>query len=205
MARFKELYSKVRKGVKMNHIIQVLTVSDIMMISGFGLVAPVFAVFITNQIHGGTVFTVGLAGSLFAFFSGFISIPMAHIIDADNGEKDDFRFLFIGSIMQSIVPFLYLFIFSSWQLYLVQIFYGIAAAFSYTSWSAIFSRHLDKDKIALEWSLYNTATSLGAAATAAIGGAIAEVFGFSWLFIVSGIMIFAGSSFLILIAKSLKN
>lgn len=205
MIKVKEVYLKIRQGLKMNKVVQIMTLSDILVVSGFGLVGPIFAVFITEQIKGGDVFTVGLSGSIFSFFSGFLSIPLAQIMDSHKGEEDDFRFLFWGSLMISVVPFLYLFISLPWQLYLTQAFYGLGAAFAYTSWSAIFSRHLDKEKIALEWSLYNTATSLGTAATAAVGGAIAEIFGFKWLFVVSGTLIFLGSMFLLLIAKSMKN
>ncbi len=201
----KGIYKNFWGNFRVNRVVQILTVSDIVMISGFGLVSPIFAVFVTKQINGGDIFTAGLAGSIFAFFSGLAAIPIASVIDARKGEKDDFSVMLVGSLMLSVSQFMYIFINQSWQLYLIQVFSGIGMALAGTSWSAIFSRHLDKDNIALEWSFYNTTVSLGTAATAAVGGAVAEVFGFSYLFAVSGTMVLIGSLFLLFIAKKFKT
>ena len=200
----KEVYKSFWGNFRANRVVQILTASDIVMLSGFGLANPIFAVFVTKQINGGDVFVAGLAGSIFAFFSGLAAIPIASIIDAKKGEKDDFFVMLAGSLMLSISQFMYIFINQPWQLYLIQVFSGIGVALAGTCWSAIFSRHLDKDNIALEWSFYNTTVSLGTAAAAAVGGAVAEVFGFTYLFAVSGTMVLIGSLFLLFIAQKFK-
>ncbi|OGY40796.1 MAG: hypothetical protein A2570_01635 [Candidatus Brennerbacteria bacterium RIFOXYD1_FULL_41_16] len=196
----KGIYKIFWKNFKGNKIVQIFTISDLLILSGLGLVEPLFAVFITNQIVGGDVFTVGLASSIFAFFSGFMTIPIASFIDSRRGEKDDFWVLLIGSVVITAATFSYLLIKEPWQLYLVQAFYGTGAALATTAWYAIFSRHLDKDSVALEWSFYSSVISLGGAASAALGGAIAEVFGFNALFLVSGVITFLGSLFLLFVA-----
>lgn len=193
------------KNFKGNKIIQVFTISDLLVLSGLGLVSPIFAVFITGQVIGGDVFTVGLASSIFAFFSGFVAIPVASFIDSHRGERDDFWALFFGSVIITLSMFFYLLISKPWQLYLVQVFYGTGSALATTAWYAIFSRHLDKDSVALEWSFYGTVISLGAASSAALGGAIAEVFGFRALFTVAGIITFLGSLFLLLLARRFQK
>ncbi|KKT34081.1 MAG: hypothetical protein UW21_C0004G0001, partial [Candidatus Woesebacteria bacterium GW2011_GWB1_44_11b] len=64
-----EIYKIFWGNFRGNKIVQVFTVSDLLILSGLGLTSPVFAVFITQQIIGGDVFVVGLASSIYAFFS----------------------------------------------------------------------------------------------------------------------------------------
>ncbi|KKU16843.1 MAG: hypothetical protein UX26_C0015G0016 [Parcubacteria group bacterium GW2011_GWC1_45_9] len=199
-----EIYKIFWGNFRGNKIVQVFTVSDLLILSGLGLTSPVFAVFITQQIIGGDVFVVGLASSIYAFFSGFAAIPVASLIDSRKGERDDFWVLLLGSLTITALMFLYPFITYPWQLYVVQAFFGMGTALATTAWYAIFSRHLDKESIALEWSFYNTTISLGTAGAAAVGGAVAEIFGFKMLFFVSGVIVLFGSLFLLMIAHRLK-
>ena len=51
--------------IRNNSFIKILTFSDVIVLSGWGLVNPLFAVFVTKQIKGGTVELVGLATCLY--------------------------------------------------------------------------------------------------------------------------------------------
>ena len=170
------------KGI--NKIIKILTFSDILMIGSFGLVAPIFAVFITDSIQGGNLGTVGIASTIYLLTKSVFQLFAAHIADGIKGEKDDFWAMFISSIIISLIPLLYLIISNTHELFIVQFIYGIAAAFSFPSWMAIFTRHIDKNSEAREWGIYYTLIDLSAAATAGIGGIVAYNFGFKPLFII---------------------
>lgn len=82
-----------------------------------------------------------------------------------------------------LVPLLYLVIHSPGQLYLAQALLGIAAAFSFPSYMAIFTRHIDRKKEGTEWGAYFTLIDLSSAATAAIGGVLASTVGFHTLIV----------------------
>jgi MFS family permease len=165
---------------------------DILFFSAFGLIGPIFAVFITKQIDGATVATVGFAATLNLLFRAILQMPIARYIDRHKGEKDDFFLMVAGSLLVSVVPFFYIFIKTPLHLYVVQAIYGIGGALSNPGWYAIFTRHIDKSKEGTEWSLENVSVALAAAGAAAMGGMVADYFGFKTLFILVGILALIG-------------
>lgn len=175
-----------------NKIIRVLVLGDIMFFSAFGLIGPIFAVFITNQIAGATVATVGFAATINLLVRALLQMPIARYIDRHKGEKDDFKFMVAGSTLISVVPFIYLLVVTPWHLYLAQVVLGIGGALANPGWFAIFTRHIDKNKEGTEWTLENVGVGLAAAGTAAIGGVLAQNFGFHNLFLIVGILSLIG-------------
>jgi len=189
---------------KISPIIRFLTISDVLILSGFGLISPIFAVFIVDTIKGGNLEVVGIASAVYLLTRSLIQIPAAGMIDRIKGEKDDFLSMLIGSLAFSCVPLFYLFVSTPTQLYLVQFFYGLAMAFTYPSWLAIFTRHIDKEHEGIEWGIYQTLVDLGTAATASLGGFLAYQFGFNLLFVLVSLISFMGSIFLLGIYRKMR-
>ena len=175
-----------------NPIIRILIISDFFVLSAFGLFGPIFAIFINNNIAGGTIEVIGIAEALFLVSKGAFQIPVASYIDNKKGEKDDFYALFIGSIIYSLIPLLYLIISKPWHLFIVQIIFGIATAFTLPSWYALFTRHVDKNHEGIEWGIYRTYTEFGGALAASVGGYLAYNYGFNNLFIIVTVISLAG-------------
>ncbi len=175
-----------------NKIIRVLVLGDIMFFSAYGLINPIFAIFITNQIAGATIATVGFAATISLLVRAFLQMPIARYIDRHKGEKDDFIFMVAGSTLISIVPFAYFFVSTPLHLYLAQAVLGVGGALANPGWYAIFTRHIDKNKEGTEWTLENVGVGLAAAGTAAVGGVLAQRFGFHNLFLVVGILSLLG-------------
>ena len=175
-----------------NKIIRVLVLGDIMFFSAFGLIGPIFAIFVTNQIAGATIATVGFAATINLLTKALAQMPVARYIDRHKGEKDDFFFMVVGSTLISIVPFIYLFIETPLHLYMAQVILGIGSALTNPGWFAIFTRHIDKGKEGTEWTLENVGIGLVSAGAAALGGIMAERLGFSNLFLIVGILSLVG-------------
>lgn len=175
-----------------NKVIRVLVLGDVMFFSAFGLIGPIFAVFITNQIAGATVATAGFAATINLLVRALLQMPIARYIDRHKGEKDDFIFMVAGSALISIVPFAYFFATTPLHLYLAQVVLGIGGALANPGWYAIFTRHIDKNKEGTEWTLENVGVGLAAAGTATIGGLLAQNFGFHNLFLIVGILSLLG-------------
>lgn len=167
--------------LKMNKIVKILTVSDFFLLSSFGLLAPIFAVFITGQI-GGSLKTVGIATSVYWITKCIFQLPIAKRLDNNPIERDDYSLMMVGIFMFCFVPLMYLACREPWHLYMVQFFYGLASAVSFPGWAAIFTRHIDKKREAFEWSVYSTSVSIGTAIAATAGGFVAHKFGFRVLF-----------------------
>lgn len=194
-------YFNVRK---INSVIRFLTLSDIFLLGAFGLIAPVFAVFVIGNINMGTVEVVGIAEGIYLLTRSVGQIPFAALIDRIKGEKDDYWALFIGSLVFSVIPLFYLVISEPWHLYVLQFFYGLASAATYPSWYAIFTRHIDKNHEGVEWGVYQTLVDFSMAATASIGGFIAYRYGFSQLFILVSIVSVVGSLFIMAVYKNMR-
>ncbi|MFH1978871.1 MAG: MFS transporter [Patescibacteria group bacterium] len=189
---------------KINVVIRLLTFVDLIVIGGFGLIAPIFAVYITDTIKGGTVEVVGIASGIYLISKAISQIPVGIIVDKIPGEKDDFWFMFAGHMLFSIAPLFYIVISTPLQLYIFQFFYGLVVALAAPTWCAIFTRHIDKNYEGIEWASYTTLTELGAAGTAFLGGLLAYRFGFNVLFILVSIASFVGSIFLLGIYRKMR-
>lgn len=195
----------------LNKIIKTLIISDFFLNSGWGLVSPIFAIFLTQNITvaniSDSVKIAGFASLFYWITKSILQIPIGRYLDKNHGERDDYWFMVIGTFMMAFVPIGYIMSFQSWHIYGLQIFYGIAAAMVLPSFTAIFTRHINKGKEAFTWSAYSTFLGLAAGVSGGMGGVMVSYFGFNAVFIfVSAFTII--STFLLLAIKddiSFKN
>jgi len=176
-----------------NPVIRILIISDTVLTGAAGLLGPVFALFIEDFIQGGNAAVAGLAACIYLFTKSILQIPIAHFIDGIRGEKDDFWLMFIFTILIAFIPLSYLVINTPLQLYIVQFVLGFFTAFTFPTYMAIFTRHVDKEKEGTEWGIYFTLTDLTSAMFAAIGGYIATTHGFPVLIIAVVAISFVGA------------
>lgn len=188
----------MKKYFTINGFIKIMILSDFTMFSAFGLIAPIFAIFSATTLAGGTIFKAALGSTVFLLVKSVLQIPISKAIDKNHGEIDDYWTAVIGTYIIALVPFLYFFINSISQLYIVQIVYGIGGALAFPGWIAMYTRHLDRGHEGFEWSLYNTTISVATAITAAIGGYLVEHYGFRSIFILVGSLGAIGATVLLL-------
>jgi len=184
----------------MNRTIKFLMLSDIFILTGFGLIAPILAIFIKENLTGGTIFAAGIASTIFLLVKSIIQLPFSKYVDSHDNKV---KWLIVGTFLVSTVPFLYIFAKHIYFIYLAQVIYGIGYGFAYPTWLGLWSTHLDKKHESFEWSLYSTSVGIGVAITAAIGGAVAQFLGFTHTFSLAGIMTVTG--FLVLFGLEKKN
>lgn len=189
------------QNFKINRVIKYLIWSDLVFWSGWGLLSPIFAVFVVEKIKGGNVAIVGIATAIYWILKSLLRVPISVFLDNRKGEEDDFWFLFFGLILASLVPFGYLMASFPAHIYILQILYAIGMAMALSGWTAIFTRHIDQGKEATEWALDATSVGLGIGISGAIGGLIASSFGFNFLFVLVGISGIFSAILLLLILK----
>lgn len=179
-----------------NPVIRFLILSDTILTGAAGLLGPIFALFVGDFIVGGDSTVAGLAAAIYLFTKSVFQVPIAHFIDKVRGEKDDFWLMFIFTILIGATPLLYLIISTPLQLYIVQFILGLFTAFTFPTYMAIFTRHIDKKKEGTEWGVYFTLTDLTSATLAAIGGYMAAVQGFPTLIVTVVVLSVIGALFL---------
>jgi len=195
---YHKLVSRSIRHYDVNIIIKVLILSDFIIWSANQLLAPIFAVFVIDKIDG-SIEVIGIASAIYLITKSICEIPVGTFVDKAKDEKYDLYTALAGTVLTASVYFMYMYITSVWQLYVLQSFMGLGAALAYPGWYSIFTRHIDKGKEAYEWSLYDVLLGVGMAATAALGGFLADKFGFSTLFFIIGSFTLLGAMFLLLI------
>jgi len=190
---------------KMNLVIKILILSDFIIWSVNNLTAPIFAIFIVDNIPGASIETAGIAAALYLIFKSIFEIPVGLFLDKVKGEKDDLYTAVVGSVIMASVFALYPLINSIWQLFLLQIVLGISAAVSYPGWYGIFTRHIDKKKEAFEWSVYDVALGIGMGLTAVIGAFLVEKFGFDIVFYITAGFTLIGALTLLIVHNKVND
>lgn len=173
----------------MNRMIKILMISDIFVLTGFGLIDPILAIFIKENLYGGTIFFAGLASTLFLVTKSLVQLPFSRYVD---NHDDKINWLIIGTFLITLTPFIYLSAKTVKYIYLAQFIHGLGSGLAYPTWLGLWSTHLDKKHESFEWSIYSTFTGIGIAITASIGAAIAQFIGFKTTFIFVGILSLIG-------------
>jgi predicted MFS family arabinose efflux permease len=190
----------------LNKIIKTLIISDFFLNLGWGLLSPVFALFILENITKNDSLkaaeVAGLAAMFYWISKSFIEIPIGYLLDKKHGEKDDFWFMTIGVFIMTIVPIGYLFSSEPWHIYLFQVVHAVGMAMALPSWLAIFTRHIDKGKEGFEWGVETTSIGLGAGIAGGLGGIICSFWGFTTLFILVAILNFVSGICLLFIRNN---
>jgi predicted MFS family arabinose efflux permease len=194
------------KGV--NKVIRAIIYWDLFFNSAWGLINPVFAVFIVHNIVsenvGKAAEVAGFAALIYWVLKSFLQIPIGAYLDKNHGEKDDFYFTVIGTILCALVPIGYMFASLPEHIYLLQGVFAIAMSMLIPGSYAIFTRHIDKGKEAVEWSLDSTILGFGAGITGAMGGIIAGKFGFNIVFVLASALNFISVFFFLIIKKHMS-
>lgn len=178
---------------QISRVIKYFIISDLFFIAGYGLISPIFAIFVVEKIAGATIATVGVAAAVYWILKAILQLPIGVYLDKTEGEKDDFYILIGGLVLASVTAFLFVFVTKVWQLYLVQAVHALAFALYTPSWTAIFSRHLDKNRYAFDWALNSTTVAFASGVSGALGGWLAQEFGFPVIFIGAAVLSFVAA------------
>jgi len=189
--------------IGINRVIRTLIASDFLLQSGWGLIGPIFAIFLTKQIQGGSLEMVGFIAATYWIAKSVAQPFIAHFLDVKRGERDDFRFLISGMYLANLIPLGYAFSTQPWHIFTLEIIHGLAMACVVPSWAGIFTRHIDKGWEAFSWSIESTGIGFAAAFAAAFGGVLATFLGFKVVFVLVSIFGLISSSVLLLIRHQL--
>ena len=191
--------------IKVNKIIKVLLWSDFVFWSGWGLVAPIFAIFIVQEITGGNEFVIGVSTAIYTAISTLLRIPMGFFLDNQPHEKTDLAFAIFGLVIASLSSFGFAWAYLPWHLYLLQAIHAVGMAMNLSGWTALYTRHIDKGRESTEWGISAVSVGVGGALTAVIGGWAATRFGFDAIFIAVSLIGLAGAAILFFIKREIEK
>ncbi len=169
----------------MRRELQILLASDFFIILGFGMMMPIYALFVEEI--GGSILEASGAWSAFAFTSGILMYMIGRWEDK---KKHYEAMLVLGFIFKSIAYLGYFFVSNTAQLFMVQIVLGLGGAIGSPSYDALYSMFLQKGKYATQWGTWEAMNMIVSAVAAIIGGLVVHTYSFKTLFLlmfVSGV------------------
>ena len=167
--------------------------------AGWGFIDPLFSVFVLTKIGGATIISIGLLATIYWVTKSVLQIPISVFLDRHVGEKDDFYALIFGLLIISVSSFSFMITQTIGQVYFVQFIKAIGFSLYIPAWSSIFSRHLDKSHTALEWAISSSSVGLGIGAAGFVGSSIANVYGYNFVFLLTGLMALIGAGILLFV------
>ena len=172
----------------MDKTVKLLLFSDIFLLTGFGLISPILAIFIKENLIGGSIFAAGFASMIFIATKASLQLIFAKIFN----PKDRFWMILLGTFLVATVPIIYIFSTNIAHLYWAQAVYGLGSAFAYPSWLSLYTTHLTKGREGFEWSVYSSCVGIGTAVAAFIGARVVELIDFQFVFGITGTMAVIG-------------
>lgn len=178
---------------KINQVILIFIFAEFILTTAAGLITPVFAIFIVNDIAGSTARVVGFAVAIYWIVKSVLQLPIARQLDKNHGEIDDFYSMLLGIFINTVCVFLFYFVTKVWQVYALQFFIAVGDSFIVPPFYAIFSRHLDKEREGFEWAL-RSSFSLGAGSSLGgiFSGILAIAIGIRAIYLINGALTFIG-------------
>jgi len=196
---------KIKKSINfqftLNKVIKYLVLSDLVFYTGWGLISPLFAIFVLESIIGGSAFAVGMAAGINLIIRSLLRVPFG--IYADKNQKIAYHLMLWGLFISAFIPIGYIFANSVWDIYILQAILGAVLAMSTAGWTAIYSRHLDKKKESTEWGIDAVAVGIGPGIAGMVGGTLITYFSFNLAFTLVAIIGLIGVALLLFIKKDI--
>lgn len=167
----------------MNKILKLLILNDFFFWTALGFVGPILAIYINDDITGGTLGLTGVAMSIYWITKSAVSLIASYFTDHDSDNSSKLVTVFLGTLITFLVPVGYIFAQNIWHIILIQALFGVGAGLSYPGWMTLFTDFIDKGREGFEWSLDSAGISFGNGVAIAISGFIAQAYGFQMLFI----------------------
>ena len=185
---FKEAFlGKTPSHFEINPIVKAYILSEVFLWSAWNFIIPIFAIFVVNEIQGGSVEVA--AGSYSAYLISRVIFEL--IIGRFLTKRGDRLKLLISIFGILLMSFSYLGFYFSENILLIFIFYallGMGLGIASPAKNALFSMHLDKNKEATEWGIADGTIFICMALATALGGLFVHQFGFRPLFVLAAIV-----------------
>ncbi len=186
----------------MNRWVRTIIQGDMFYLIAFGLLTPIFALFLIDRIPNASLLTVGIAEAIFLMTLAILR-PFTQL--SSQSDTKGFRtqyLLWFGSVLIVLSPFLYLLSRDMLDIFVIQMIYGIGVAFSEPAWSRLVSQTCSMSATKYNEPYLATGT-LVAAGLAALGGFIAEKQGIPALLLYVGVTLFCAALIMIVLYSRL--
>lgn len=175
--------------MKLN-VLKNLFAADLLLVGSYGLLLPVFALFLTERLPDASIQAVSASAALwlfcYALFDWIFAAYLQHGEPTDRARAG----LVAGSVLAALVPLFYIYATDMTLIYAGQIFLGVGLGLGKTSWSHLMRRITEEKHRRTVRKMRQFSNVMIMAAAAALGGIVASQFGFDrllWMMFLLGI------------------
>ena len=178
-------------------LLSALTFNDAAFWGADAFVGVVFALYITNNISGGTAIDVGLVFGLYRIVRAFAAIPIGKFLDGRRGYTDEFIALLMAGLLVGATYTALFFATAMWQVYLGMVMIGIGHSFDVSAWKVLFYGNLPDHKEGQVIGVYTTVMQIVYGLSTVIAGFVGDIFGFQWILLFAGLITLTGTAILL--------
>jgi DHA1 family multidrug resistance protein-like MFS transporter len=155
---------------------------------GVGLLGPIYPLFVVNRFSA-SLFDFGIIYAIFCIVAALFKTVAGKLADAYGREI----IFFTGVMMGAICTLGYIYVTNIFQLYIIEIFFGLSHALQRPSLLALMVDISDKNKRGMFFGMFESAYDITEAVAALLSTLIASKIGFEPLFyICSGCQLTTG-------------
>ncbi len=188
-----------------NPIIKYFILSETFVWSAMNFIMPIFAVFAATRVVGGSVSVAATGFSVYLVARVIFELIIGELA-VKYSDKKKIKLIVLGTSLITISYIGFAFTTTVFPIYFFYAIKGIGLGVSTPIKNAFFSTHLDKKRETSEWGIHDAAVFLGMAFSAAIGGLIADNYGFSVVFfLAAGVNALGILPYFIIKPKLFKN
>ena len=179
--------------------INVLLWTNALVVVASGMLAPIYALYVKRI--GGDLMDASITATMFFLSAGITSLLSGRLIDR---IKEDEWVIVIGYLLMGLGYILYMLIRTPSQLFFVQILMGFSEALYYPALDTLYSKYIDNQKRAgITWGSFEGMYYFTTAAGAILGGVIAKIFSFNYIFVVMAAFCIISAVYIALLPRKL--
>lgn len=174
-------------------LLSVLTLNDATFWGADVFVAVVFALFITQNIDGGTATHVGIVYGVYRIVRALLAVPIGAFFDRHVGHVDELQGIVFSSLLTGSIYFVLFSVTQLWAVYVSIIFIAMGHAINVSAWKILFYSSVNDDQRGKTIGTYETMMQIVFGVASVLTGIVGDFFGFEWIMILAGVVtIFSG-------------
>lgn len=172
---------------KMNPIVTAFIFSEAFFWSAWNFITPILSVYVVTTLPNGNIKTAAFGFTLYLFVRIIIELIVSNYMKFTSDKKRMFTDA-TGMVILSLCYLLIAFLPSLLTFYIFFIIAGISFGLSSPAKYSMFSLNLGRNQASKTWGTYDAVTFTGMGIATALGGVIANQYGFKALFIISSVV-----------------
>ena len=171
----------------MNPIVVAFIFSEAFFWSAWNFITPILAVFVVNTLPDGNVRTAAFGFTLYLLVRVISELVVSNYIIFPSDRKRMITDV-CGMLLLTTSYLIIAFMPSLITFYIFFVIAGMSFAISSPAKLSMFSLNMGRAEASRTWGIYHAITFTGMGVATALGGVIADAFGFKTLFIVASIV-----------------